>query len=348
MNRLGLRLALWALAAFSAVGACSTGNPALIGDQDGSPTYTDGAPNCNTPEVGCPCATPGAQAACGQVVRKSGDYVTCSEGEMTCTAGTWGSCIGDQIYMKSLGSTTLKTQGLQTTPSPCTGDPCDPACTNYTDNGSGLDAGTGLQPTDAGGITLSQVDGAGCQGLQCQQVTCAGDGGVTTTISGTVVAGTLPTYGTADPLPNVLVYVPNAPLNAFAAGVQCDATCSAEVSGAPIAATLTNFDGTFTLTNVPVGQQHPRRHSARAVAPRGSVQRLELVYEYRRRQHSHAAHANGLDAPVCREHPLHRDLHGRRRRARVRPPQKWASTRACSPTPAAADVSRCITATALT
>src|SRR5208282_2753271 len=120
-----------------------------------------------------------------------------------------------------------------------------------------LDAGTGLQPTDAGGITLSQVDGAGCQGLQCQQVTCAGDGGVTTTISGTVVAGTLPTYGAADPLPNVLVYVPNAPLNAFAAGVQCDSTCSAEVSGAPIAATLTNFDGTFTLTNVPVGNNIP-------------------------------------------------------------------------------------------
>ncbi len=131
------------------------------------------------------------------------------------------------------------------------------ACTNYTDNGTGLDAGPGLTSTDAGGVTLTQADGAACVGLQCQQVVCAGDGGVTTSISGTVVAGTLPTYGAADPLPNVLVYVPNAPLNAFAAGVQCDATCSAEVSGSPIAATLTNFDGTFTLTNVPVGNNIP-------------------------------------------------------------------------------------------
>jgi len=112
MNRLGLRLALWALAAFGAVGACSSGNPGQIGDQDSSTSHLDGGgPNCNTPEVGCPCTTPGAQAACGQVVRKSGDYVTCSEGQMTCTAGTWGSCVGDTIYMKSLGSTTM---GLQT------------------------------------------------------------------------------------------------------------------------------------------------------------------------------------------------------------------------------------------
>ena len=142
------------------------------------------------------------------------------------------------------------------TPSTCTDDPCDPLCTNYVDNGSGYDGGAGLVPTDAGGLTLSQADGSTCQGLQCQQVGCS-EAGVLTTITGRVVGGTNGTFGTPDPVPNVLVYVPNAPLSPFAAGVQCDSTCSSEVSGSPIAATTTNYDGTFTLTNVPAGTNIP-------------------------------------------------------------------------------------------
>ncbi len=261
MNRLGLRLALLALSAFVSalvVVACS-GGPPLLGDQDGSLGGDGQGLTCGSPHVGCACSTEGAQAACGEVVRKSGDYVTCSQGQMTCTGGTWGACVGDQIYMKSVNSTTLgglQSQGLQTNPSPCATDPCDPACTDYVDNGSGLDGG-GLVPTDSGGLTLQQADGSVCQGLQCQQVGCAGDGGITTTISGRVVAGTQAPYGAPDPVPNVLVYVPNAPLAAFAAGVQCNTSCSAEVSGQPIAATISNYDGTFTLTNVPVGSNIP-------------------------------------------------------------------------------------------
>jgi hypothetical protein len=179
---------------------------------------------------------------------------------MTCTSGKWGACVGATTYMKSVSGTTLggssSAQDLQQVPSQCTDDPCDPLCTNYVDNGSGLDAAAGLVPTDAGGLTLSQADGSTCQGLQCQQIGCA-EAGVSTTITGRVVAGTNGTFGNPDPVPDVLVYVPNAALSPFAAGVQCDSTCSSEVSGDPIAATTSAYDGTFTLTNMPVGSNIP-------------------------------------------------------------------------------------------
>lgn len=270
MNRLVLRrgsaamgLRAWLACAFVGFGgivvACSSDNPPNLQDLDGSNKPPIGKGTCATPQEGCPCTNNGAQTACGEVVRRSGDYVTCSEGTRTCTSGKWGTCIGDGVYTKSLQSVTLgglQTQDLQTQPSPCSDDPCDPACTDFVDNGNGLDAGSGLQPTDSGGISLTQADGSTCQGLQCQQTVCA-DAGVTTSISGTVVAGTIAPYGSPDPVPNVVVYVPNAALSPFAAGVQCNTSCSAEVSGSPIAATLTNFDGTFTLKNVPVGNNIP-------------------------------------------------------------------------------------------
>jgi hypothetical protein len=73
-------------------------------------------------------------------------------------------------------------------------------------------------------------------------------GGGSTTISGTVYApsGTLPLY-------NVMVYVPSAPLEPLSAG----ATCACEVSGAPVAAAITDTAGRFTLVNPPVGTNIP-------------------------------------------------------------------------------------------
>ena len=82
----------------------------------------------------------------------------------------------------------------------------------------------------------------------CQQVTCVSG---KTTISGTVYApnGTLPLY-------NIIVYVPNAPLDPIPSGATCD-TCGATVSGSPIVTTLTDEKGNFSLENVPVGQNIP-------------------------------------------------------------------------------------------
>lgn len=88
-----------------------------------------------------------------------------------------------------------------------------------------------------------------CTGLCLQQVSCP-NGGVTT-ISGTVYAPN----GT-DPLPNVIVYIPNAPVDAFTPGVACPVV-GQPPSGSPLVGTMTATDGTFTLSNVPVGANIP-------------------------------------------------------------------------------------------
>ncbi|CAN5780526.1 hypothetical protein BH09MYX1_BH09MYX1_21670 [soil metagenome] len=87
-----------------------------------------------------------------------------------------------------------------------------------------------------------------CTGIKCQQVTCSSG---KTTVSGTVYApnGTLPLY-------NVIVYIPNAPLDPIPSGATCDA-CGAQVSGSPIVTALTDAKGNFVLENVPVGSDIP-------------------------------------------------------------------------------------------
>jgi hypothetical protein len=87
-----------------------------------------------------------------------------------------------------------------------------------------------------------------CVNLECRRVQCAG---APTTISGTAFApnGTLPLY-------NVIVYVPNAPLEPFKPGVSCD-RCGVVASGRPIATAVSNEEGKFTLTNVPAGKDIP-------------------------------------------------------------------------------------------
>jgi hypothetical protein len=87
-----------------------------------------------------------------------------------------------------------------------------------------------------------------CVGLRCQVASCASG---KTSLSGTVYApnGTLPLY-------NVIVFVPNAPLEPFSAGVSCD-QCGVGVSGAPIVSTLTDAHGAFRLEGVPVGKDIP-------------------------------------------------------------------------------------------
>lgn len=84
------------------------------------------------------------------------------------------------------------------------------------------------------------------RGLLDQQVTCDGD--VTTTVSGTVYipSGELPLY-------NAMVYVPDAELSPLTQG----ASCTCEITGAPIVSALTDSSGRFVLENVPVGDNIP-------------------------------------------------------------------------------------------
>jgi hypothetical protein len=122
--------------------------------------------------------------------------------------------------------------------------------------GNLLQCGNCVSPNVCGGGGVPGVCGNSvpCTGLCQQQVTC--DAGATTSISGRVIAGTLAQYGTPDPVPNVLVYVPNAPVLPFTPGVQCS-QCGADVSGSPLVETTTAVDGTFTLNNMPVGASIP-------------------------------------------------------------------------------------------
>jgi hypothetical protein len=125
-------------------------------------------------------------------------------------------------------------------------------------------------PDVCGGAGQANVCGTtiSCTGLCPQQYVCDGGGA---TLSGTVIAGTLPIYFATgqtqgDPVPNVLVYVPNettypyvtafTPRSSESQAQQCS-TCGADVSGNPLVETYTAYNGTFTLLNVPVGNNIP-------------------------------------------------------------------------------------------
>src|ERR1700754_3994798 len=88
-----------------------------------------------------------------------------------------------------------------------------------------------------------------CTGLCTQQVSCPGT--TTTTITGFVYAP-----NGVDPLPNVTVYIPNAPVDPFTPGVSCP-VAGAPPSGSPLVGTETDVNGNFTLLNVPVGSNIP-------------------------------------------------------------------------------------------
>jgi hypothetical protein len=116
-------------------------------------------------------------------------------------------------------------------------------------DGGGIDPGCQLAGNCIGEGGTS--DAAPCVGLCLQQVNCNGSPPDGTTVSGTVYApnGTLPIY-------NVIVYVPNAPLDPIPNGATCD-KCGAQVSGKPLVITVTDATGKFTLKNVPVGPNIP-------------------------------------------------------------------------------------------
>jgi hypothetical protein len=214
----------------------------------------------------------GGFSRCGAGVAPDGGQVvctpkTCTDFGYTCGAAgdgcggalDCGTCMSPQYCggggFNTCGGSTASDSGtpVSCTPKTCTdlGLTCGPAGDGC---GGSLACGT-CNTGDVCGLNLPGVCGNTCRGLCTSQVTC--DGGAQTTVTGTVFAGASAWTNLApDPVPNVLVFVPNAPLDAFTPGASCR-QCGADVTGAPLVSTYTDFDGTFTLTNVPAGTSIP-------------------------------------------------------------------------------------------
>jgi hypothetical protein len=123
------------------------------------------------------------------------------------------------------------------------------------DDGGG---GAGSSSGSFGGASSSGASSGGTPGAQCPsgaQCNVSCPGGTSTTISGTV-------YDPAkkNPLYNVAVYVPGAPMQALPKGVPTGAdscNCGALFKSGAVVSTATGVDGSFKLQNAPVGKQIP-------------------------------------------------------------------------------------------
>ncbi|WP_394833419.1 carboxypeptidase-like regulatory domain-containing protein [Pendulispora rubella] len=94
------------------------------------------------------------------------------------------------------------------------------------------------------------TDARPCTGLCQQQVQCPNGGD--TTVTGIVYdpAGKVPLY-------NVVVYVPNAPVEPIQTGASCDRCDGKLYSGNPLTGVQTNAKGEFKIPNMPVGKDIP-------------------------------------------------------------------------------------------
>jgi hypothetical protein len=110
---------------------------------------------------------------------------------------------------------------------------------------SGKDSSVPILVMDTGG----GGEAGACSGIACNVQSCGG--GTETTVSGYTYApnGQLPLY-------DVQIFIPNAPLDPFAKGVQCD-NCGAPLSGKPITTALSDPTGHFVLVGVPTGDTVP-------------------------------------------------------------------------------------------
>jgi len=166
-----LRLAL-ALALLALVNACSHGGhdtAPYAGNGDAGDKPVPMVDPCETPNKGCACETADEVVDCGQVERRSGDYVSCTMGKRTCDgkSNTWGDCIGDRIATMNVSAQGPQTQALGTSKA-CIDNPCDPYCQRIVDDAGGLPL-DGKPFINDGGLTMKATIplpvGTGCASL---------------------------------------------------------------------------------------------------------------------------------------------------------------------------------------
>ncbi len=220
--------------------------------------------NCGTTPDGCNgTINCGASCPTGQTCGGGGTSNVCGTGICTpTTCGAQGFVCGTQ----SDGCNGTIDCGSCATNQACSSDglSCVTTCTPTTCAAQGvgcgpqsdgcngvLDCGTCGAGLVCQGIPSKCVSGTPCTGLCLKQQTCPNSG--TTSISGSVFAP-----NGVDVLPGALVYVPNAALATFQDGVTVQhCACGDDVSGSPLVSAVTGFDGTFSITNMPVGTNIP-------------------------------------------------------------------------------------------
>jgi hypothetical protein len=190
----------------------------------------------------------GTSRFCGDIGDGCGGTLACGDCAAPATCGGLGKphVCGDLSCQKITCAVPGGGQYCGTIGDGCGGTlECGNACPGGLVCGAAPATGGPAQPNVCPG---TGVVGA-CVGLACRVPKCTGT--AQTTMSGTVYdpAGKVPLY-------NVVVYVPNAPLDPIPEGVSCD-KCSATLSGRPIATALTDAQGKFTLTGVPAGANVP-------------------------------------------------------------------------------------------
>jgi hypothetical protein len=250
---------------------CTVGNPPctspqycggagynLCGGNNGA--NADGGPTV-PPCVPTTCAAQGF--TCGQTGDGCGNILNCAVGNPACVSPQFCGGAGAN---KCGGNNGMTADGGST----CMPTACTSGC-GFKNDGCN---GTSQCPVTCTGVDVCGGSGVANQcghcpaGTTCNttpQPTCE-DGG-TTTYSGVVKAGVstwlagLGITQAPDPVPNVLVYIPNDPTQVAALHSGFTAStcpsCSADVTGNPLTSTYTAFDGTFTLSNVPVGNNIP-------------------------------------------------------------------------------------------
>jgi hypothetical protein len=123
------------------------------------------------------------------------------------------------------------------------------SCARSTSGGGTGDDGRDQTPPPFGSDGSAPTEP--CVNLQCKRVDCGS--GMTTTIIGRVVTGA---QVDPDPVYNAIVYIPNETPDPFQDNVICD-HCGILASGKPVAAAVSGADGSFTLEDVPVGDNIP-------------------------------------------------------------------------------------------